>query len=239
MRPVVELFRRLLGLEGKDDDPGVARDEDAVCALDEEPAPEPEPEPEEGPVGGRAGSAADAGGVDERDLGPGLEELEPEVAWVVLDEPPMVGWNGRDIDDNFDPLPLVAPLLLAVVDVDVDAEVDAAFSSTSIFSVSSSTTGTVAFGSMGNLRSRQFLTRSVIWVKMSTRPWAVSWYSFNAALCSSKLWRSVTIRLHNISTIIRHPDPALYGSPSDIKLTHRALACSFPGRRSSLRSHHI
>lgn len=179
IRPVVDVLR-LLGLDGKDDEAG-ARDVD-VGPLDAEPDPEPEPGPdpdpeleEDGPVGGRAGRAADAGGVEDLDLpdlpeglcdpGPDPEpDPEPDGVVVVLEDPPMVGWKGSDMDDSFTPLPPVLVLLV---------EAGGAFSSTSIFSGSSSI-GMVAFGSMGSLRSRQSLTRSEILVKMSIRPWAVS-----------------------------------------------------------------
>jgi hypothetical protein len=106
----------------------------------------------EGPEGGRAGSEADAGGVADRDFTPldMLEgPLEPEE-----DGPP--GWKGRAMDDSFG---LVVDDPAVEVKVLLDPAV--VLSSVSVFSVSSST-GIVALGSIGNLRSRQSLTKSVI-----------------------------------------------------------------------------
>lgn len=80
-RPVVEL-RRLLGLAGKDDDPAGPRDEADVDNLD---ADADAADVDEGLAGGRAGNAAEAGGVEARDL-----DFDPG-AVVFDDEPPAEG----------------------------------------------------------------------------------------------------------------------------------------------------
>lgn len=160
----------------------------------------------EEPEGGLAGNEADAGGVDDLDLAPLAGFVELVFALDVLDLG--WGWKGRAMDES----------LGAVLDVDLDMAVEVievddapptvvadAFSSMSIFPLSSSM-GIVALGSMGNLSSRQFLSRSVIWLNIWTLPSAVSWYSFKAALCSSKLCCSVAIRLivsHSRGTDLR------------------------------------
>jgi hypothetical protein len=76
------------------------------------------------------------------------------------------------MDDSLGPVFVFDEVEDAIVAEDPAAVVDA-FSSISIFSLSSST-GIVAFGSMGNLSSRQSLSKSVIWLKICTLPSAVS-----------------------------------------------------------------
>jgi hypothetical protein len=133
-------------------------DDGAEGTLEEEP---------DGPRGGLAGRAAEAGGVAERDLAP-LDRLGADEAGP-LDDP--LGWKGRAIDDNFG---LGTELVLVDIAVEFNVAVDPwPPSSVSVFSLSSSI-GSVALGSMGSLRSRQFFTRSVIWLKIDTLPSAVS-----------------------------------------------------------------
>jgi hypothetical protein len=111
---------------------------------------------EDGPAGGLAGRDAEVGGVFDRDFAP---------LGIFVDE--LVrgcGWNGRAIDDNFGPVFVCDEVEVVIVADDPAAVVDA-FSSISILSLSSSI-GIVAFGSMGNLSSRQSLSKSVIWLKI-------------------------------------------------------------------------
>ena len=68
------------------------------------------------------------------------------------------------MDDNLGPVCVFDEVEYVIVAEDPAAVVDA-FSSTSIFSLSSSI-GMVAFGSMGSLSSRQSLSKSVIWLKI-------------------------------------------------------------------------
>lgn len=107
-------------------------------------------------MGGRAGSAADEGGVDER----AFELRLPDAA--AEDDEGAVGWNGRAMDDSFAPAPAPTPAFLPLLPL--------LFSSAESFFSASSSTGTVALGSMGSLSTRQFFTRSEIWLKMSIRP---------------------------------------------------------------------
>jgi hypothetical protein len=119
---------------------------------------------DDGPAGGLAGKEADAGGVDDLDFAPrGGFVDEFVLGW---------GWNGSAMDDNFGPVLVFDDVEVFIVAEDPAAVVDA-FSSISIFSLSSST-GIVAFGSIGNLSSRQSLSKSVIWLNIWTRPSAVS-----------------------------------------------------------------
>lgn len=68
------------------------------------------------------------------------------------------------MDDSLGPVFVFDEVEDVIVAEDPAAVVDA-FSSTSIFSLSSSI-GMVAFGSMGSLSSRQSLSKSVIWLKI-------------------------------------------------------------------------
>jgi hypothetical protein len=146
--------------------------------------------------------------------------LEPE-------EDGPLGWKGRAIDDSFGLVVLVVDDPAVEVKVLLDPAV--VLSSVSVFSVSSST-GIVALGSIGNLRSRQSLTRSVILLKIDTLPSAVSWYNLKAALCSSSVCCSVAIRLLHQASFCFHRMK---------RLTRPILACSFPSQSPSQRLHHI
>jgi hypothetical protein len=68
------------------------------------------------------------------------------------------------MDDSLGPVFVFDEVEVVIVAEDPATVVDA-FSSISIFSLSSSM-GMVAFGSMGNLSSRQSLSKSVIWLKI-------------------------------------------------------------------------
>jgi hypothetical protein len=111
----------------------------AVGILDDE---------EDAALGGLAGNEADAGGVDDRDLAPRLRLLFEFEGTLGL------GWKGRAIDESLGAL-LPDPETVADIEVIADAP---SLISVSVFS--SSSIGIVAFGSIGNLRSRHSLTNS-------------------------------------------------------------------------------